>query len=249
MMQKICFFDLLPVELLYDVFKYFLAHDILFSFTNVSNHVDAVLLAYSSYRLNFKSIDKANFDLICSQIRPDQVLSLTLSDDDDTSGQSELFLSHFRIEQFIHLQSLTLFKIEINALKLIFSDFYKLKQLRSLSFQSKDIRSKYPSWIYDNTNMMTQLNQIIPDAYIQVLPQLNRLSLSHGATLTTMSLPHLHYLMLAESTVDELQMILTQTPELKSLNVCLDGDTSYIECLYPFSQLSRLTLTINGECR
>ena len=248
MAEKICFFDLLPVELLHHIFTYFLAHDILFSFTNVSNHVDAVLLIYSSYHLNFKSIDKANFDLICSQIRPDQVLSLILSDDDDTPGQSELFLSHFRIKQFVHLQSLSLFQIEIDKLELIFSDLYNLNQLRSFSFQAKNSRSKYPSWIYNYESMITQLNQIILKHYIQVLPQLNRLSVSEGTTLSTMSLPHLRCLLLAECTVDDLQIILTQMPKLISLNVCLNGDTSNLECLYPSSQLNRLTLTINSEC-
>jgi len=248
MTYNICFFDLLPLELLHNIFTYFFTHEILYSFSNVSDHVDIVLLTYPSYRLNFKSILKSNFDLICRQIKPDQVLSLTLSDDDDTPGQSELFLSYFRIEQFIRLQSLTLFNIELDALESIFSDLNKLKQLRSFSFHIKNITSKYPNWIHDYSSMKARLDHLVPEVYIQVLPQLNRLSCTNGVTLKTIPLPHLHCLILAKSTVDELQTIFTQTPELRSLNVCLNGDTSNIEYLHPPSQLNRLTLTINGEC-
>lgn len=100
MVYKICFFDLLPVELLHSIFIYFSAQDILYSFLNASDRLNAILPAYPSYRLNLKSITKVDFDLICSHIKPDPVLSLTLSDADDTPGESELFFSHFHIEQF-----------------------------------------------------------------------------------------------------------------------------------------------------
>jgi hypothetical protein len=96
--------------------------------------------------------------------------------------------------------------------------------------------------------MKARLDHLVPEVYIQILPQLNRLSCINGVTLKTISLPRLHCLILAKSTVDELQTIFTQTPELRSLNVCLNGDTSNIEYLHPPSQLNRLTLTINGEC-
>ncbi len=248
MTYKICFFDLLPVELLHTLLTYFLTHDILFSFSNVSDHVDAILLTYTSYRLDFKSISKANFDLICRQIKPDQVLSLILSDDDDTPGQSELFLSRFRIEQFIRLQSLTLFNIELDTLESILSDLNKLDQLHSFSFYVNSVKHKYPSWIHDYSSLIARLNLLVSKTYVHVFPQLNRLSFSHGVILKAISFPHLLCLILAESTVDQLQMIFTQTPELRSLNVCLTGDISNIERLRPPSQLNRLTLTINSKC-
>src|SRR5438045_21375 len=97
----------------------------------------------------------------------------------------------------------------------------------------KNIKRKYPDWIHDYSSMIARVNQFIPEIYTQVLPQLNRLSLSDGDTLKMIPLPHLRCLILAESTVDELQIIFTQTPELRSLNVCLNGDTSNIESLHP----------------
>jgi hypothetical protein len=247
MAYKICFFDLLPVEILHILFSYFLAHEILFSISNVSDHVDAILLAYSSYRLNFKSIPKLNFDLICHQIKPDQVLSLTLSDSSATPGQSELFLFRFRIEQFIRLQSLTLFYIELDSLESIFSDLNKLNHLRSFSFHAKNVMKKYRTWAFDFPTITGRLNDLISETYVQVLPKLNRLSLSDGIALRMIPLPYLRYLALTQSTISELQLIFTQMPELRSLNVCLIGDTSSIEYLHPPSQLNQLTLTINCE--
>jgi hypothetical protein len=247
MAYKICFFDILPVEILHILFSYLLAHEILFSFSNISDHVDAVLLAYSSYRLHFKSISKVKFDLICHQIKPDQVVSLSLSDDVDTPGQSELFLSRFRIEQFIRLQSLTLFNIEVDALESIFSDLNKLNHLRSFSFHAKNVKKKYRVWIHGYSTITGRLNDILSEAYVEVLPKLNRLNLSDGMDLEMIPLPYLRYLILANSTISELQLIFTQMPELRSLNVRLDGDTSRIEYLHPPSQLNQLTLTINCE--
>ena len=125
-----CFLDLLPVELLFHLFTYFWTHEILLSFLNVSDHVDAILTNYSTYQVNFKAILKSHFDLVCKYIRPDQIISLIISDETDTSGQSELFFSHFRIEQFTQLQCLTLIEPEIDTLSFIFPNLINLHRLR-----------------------------------------------------------------------------------------------------------------------
>ncbi len=91
-------------------------------------------------------IRRNHLNIICCHIRPENqgrteggalrpllrvsrytpaenVISLTLSDDNDTSSQSKLFRSHFQIKQFSHLWSLTLVKIEFQALEGFFSIF------------------------------------------------------------------------------------------------------------------------------
>jgi hypothetical protein len=45
-------------------------------------------------------------------IRPENIISLILSDHDTTPGQIPLFMSLFNIDQFVHLRSLTLVQIE-----------------------------------------------------------------------------------------------------------------------------------------
>jgi hypothetical protein len=114
-MSYICFFDLIPVELLDTIVTYFFAHEILHSFSDVSDHVNALLLIYSTYRLNFQSIQISDFNLICHRIRPEKVIYLKLSDDNNTPGLSEHFFSKFQIEQFAQLRSLTLSEIELTS--------------------------------------------------------------------------------------------------------------------------------------
>ena len=210
MPRNTCFFDLLPVELLHTVFTYFLAHEILVSFFDVSDHVNAILLSYSSYRLDFKSILKCHFDLICRCIRPDQVITLSLSDADDTPGQSELFFSRFRIEQFTRLRSLKLINIEFDSLESIFSTWIKVKQLDSFSFRYVRSVKQYPIWTYDYSVTIDQS-----------IYKCHQLSLRTGIVLKTMSHPRLHQLALTKSTTDELQMIFSQTSQLRWFDVSL----------------------------
>ncbi|CAF1270549.1 unnamed protein product, partial [Rotaria sordida] len=54
--------------------------------------------------------------------------ALILSDDQYTPGQSQLFLSHFQIDEFINLQSLTLIEIERKSLEIINEHLYKLNR-------------------------------------------------------------------------------------------------------------------------
>ena len=84
---------------------FFLTHEILLTFSGVSDYIDAILLSYSAYRLDFRSIQRVHFYLICHRIHPEQVITLTLSDDDDKPGRSELFLSRFRIEQLVTVKN------------------------------------------------------------------------------------------------------------------------------------------------
>ncbi|CAF5026359.1 unnamed protein product, partial [Rotaria socialis] len=54
------------------------------SFSGVSPFIDAALITYSDYRIDFTSILKSHFDFIYRHIQPDQVVCLKLSDEDDT---------------------------------------------------------------------------------------------------------------------------------------------------------------------
>ncbi|CAF4079408.1 unnamed protein product [Rotaria sordida] len=129
--------DQLPILVLHTLFTYLLTEEILFSLLNVSTSLNDAIKSYSNYRLNFKSILRSNFDLICQHILPNQVKALILSDDQHTPGQSQLFLSHFQIDEFINLQSLTLIEIEKKSLEIINEHLYKLNRLRSFLFKSE----------------------------------------------------------------------------------------------------------------
>ena len=108
LVMNACQLDVLPVELLHNIFGYLSTYDILNGFYGVSEYINTIILGYHQYSCQFRSIDRTQFDFICRLIRPDQITSLRLADLDDTPDQSKLFFTRFKIEQCINLRSLDL---------------------------------------------------------------------------------------------------------------------------------------------
>ncbi|CAF0940273.1 unnamed protein product [Adineta steineri] len=245
-MHRACFFDLLPVQLLHTLFSYFLAYEILLTFSGINDYVNSVLLAYTAYRVNFESIRRTNFDLICHRIRPEQIILLKLSDNRDTPGLSEVFFSRFQIEQFTQLRSITLNEIEFESMESIFSNLHKLNKLRSFSFNADLIRRKYPPRTSQYSNISNKINLRLLNAYSRILPRLTHLYLHSGDVLQSIPLSHLYYLKLDKCTLDELEIIIRNAPQLQSLNICLELDTSKSDISLISSHLTQLNLTINN---
>ncbi len=242
-MKRYSFFDQLPVELFHILFEYFWAHEILFTFFGINNHTNFILVSYPAYRLNLKLIQKSYFDIICRHIRPEQVISLVLSDKNDTPGQSELFLSHFQIEQFTHLQSLILIDIECKSLYSILPNLYKLDHLRSFSFDTSLIKGKSGQFSTDEIILFTRLSSILPNFYNQVLPRLKYLYLKYGNDLKSTPLPHLLHLKLDCWSFKDFNQILCHAPQLKSANLSLSFFRDFDHIL-PSIALTQLRLTI-----
>jgi len=240
-----CRLDHLPVELIHHLFTYFSAHEIFYTFINVTSYINSVLLAYANYKVNFKSITKTNFDLTCRHIIPDQVIALTLSDDEDTPGLIELFLSHFQINQFTCLRSLRLFEIGPDFWEIIISKLVELKNLRSFSFFSS---SRSDSWICKlPANDVTLLDKCLADTYAPVLSQLHQLRLCHGDFLKSIQFPCLRHLVLERSSVDIIKHICSVAPALKSLDTSFSDDMLTTELIFPMLQLNRLVLRVQGK--
>ena len=102
----------LPVGILYRIFDNLDGQTILLSLRYVCKRLHTIADTYKWYQLDFSSISKQNFDFICRLIHPENVISLILSDDNETPGQIRLFLSLFHIDQFIRLHSLTLIRVD-----------------------------------------------------------------------------------------------------------------------------------------
>jgi hypothetical protein len=115
-MSKYSLLYIFPVEIFHEIFSYLSAIDIFNGFFNINSYLNSILLSYHQYDVNFQLCLKTHFDLVCSRIQPYQIISLTLSDSNDTPGQFGLFFSQFNIKQFIRLRSLTLIEIEKNSL-------------------------------------------------------------------------------------------------------------------------------------
>jgi hypothetical protein len=126
--------QILPVEILHHILDKVDAYTILFSFRNTCRRFRAVVNSYDRYVLNFQSISKPDFDLVCHLIDPTRVTSLILSEDGETFNQIELFLSRFHLQQFNRLRSLSLFISEEEHLKPIVERF-KIRSLESFSLK------------------------------------------------------------------------------------------------------------------
>lgn len=239
-----CLLDTLPVELVHHLLKYFSAYEIFNTFSNVSSYIDNVLLTYSNYCVNFKSVAKKEFDFVCQRIIPDQVIQLTLSDDECTPGQVELFLSRFQINQFTNLRSLTLVEVGSDFWESIITKLIDLKNLRSFFYDSSNRTDTCVNKLsYDD---IVVLDKQLFNSYSPILPQLNRLKLSHGDFFSSVQFPYLRHLILKDCKIDILKHICSAAPQLKSLQIELKYYQSCTEFCFLFDQLNRLVLRING---
>ena len=119
-------FSALPTELIHYILTFLEPIVIVRTFRCVCKRFYGIVKSYDRFRLNLKSIEKNDFHFLCNFIRADQITSLVLSDDDDTPGQIEYFLSLFRIDRFAHLQTLTLIEIDDCHLNKFLKDLAKL---------------------------------------------------------------------------------------------------------------------------
>lgn len=224
--------DVLPVELVHNIFTYLSAHEIFYAFSNVSDYLDATLISYNRYLLNFHSVLKSHFDVTCHRIRPDRVISLTLSDDDETPDQSELFFSLFNIEQFIQLRSFDMSLMSNDTCKKLLH-LHKLKYLSSLEL---------PRLFQPNCENFDV-------AVRKILPQLNRLMVYNTFYLLDNLLPNLHHLILKYCSCYELSTLLKFMPNLHSLDIILSLDTrsNWSNNVPLLTHLGKLILQIYGK--
>ncbi|CAF2054179.1 unnamed protein product [Rotaria magnacalcarata] len=117
--QKPCKMHLesLANELLLYLFEFFDGIQLLRAFHDLNSRFNHLLYNhYRVYRIDFRSISKYQFDDLCQYCLPsitDQIISLTISDDDETPNLPAIFLSYnFTLDKFTRLQSLSLYSIQ-----------------------------------------------------------------------------------------------------------------------------------------
>ncbi|CAF1274023.1 unnamed protein product [Adineta steineri] len=219
-------FDLLPTEVLHNIFVYLWADDILYSFYNISTSVNNIISSYKYYHVNFQSILKRDFDHICRCIRPDQIISLILSDTNDTPHQSHLYLSLFPINQFIHLRALTLIDIDNNSQSL-FDNLCEIKSLVSFEIDTMS----HLRYIGSQLKRLV-VNKYVEDDYI------------HESFLSSLSFCHIQSLTLPYCSYHQLRQILSDALKLTSLTISLlISDCSGIDYFAEQRQEMSLALT------
>ncbi len=129
--------EILPVELLHRIFDNLDAETLLISLQYVCKRLNLVTNNYNRFTLDFKSINKQKFHRFARGTDSNNVISLILSDENQTCGQIELFLSLYQIENYTRLQSITLIAIEEPYLRIILKHLSMNCLLTSLSIHSE----------------------------------------------------------------------------------------------------------------
>jgi hypothetical protein len=211
----------LPIEICHMIFGYLWAHEILHSFRNISDYVNSLLSNYQNYLVNFESIRKSHFDFICCYMRPQQVISLILSEKIDTPNQSQLFQSLFSIEQFTHLRALKLLELDDDG-ESFFADLYKVQQLISLEI---DVKFKLP--LIRNSPPLQRLIINIPSS----------VQFDIDPLIASIQFEQLRELSLSNCSCSQLQLIFRRAARLKSLKVSLTiFDPKEVNVLVKFHQ-------------
>ncbi|CAF0839501.1 unnamed protein product [Adineta steineri] len=133
-------FEGLPNELIFDLFEYFNIIDLFRAFYRLNSRIDNLLNDYDQkYYLDFRCISKHDCEIICRDyltIITKQIISLHLSDDDETPISSKILFSNgFILDKCNHLQSLSLYHIHsLNRIYNIIKQCQYIPTLTHLTF-------------------------------------------------------------------------------------------------------------------
>ncbi|CAF1262963.1 unnamed protein product, partial [Rotaria sp. Silwood1] len=106
-------FEFLPNEIILDLFEYLSLIHLYQSFFALNSRFNKLLCQqFEKFHLDFRLISKTNFHQVCQNnilSVIDRIISLHLSNDDNTPQEIEYFLSHgYQLRQFIRLKSISL---------------------------------------------------------------------------------------------------------------------------------------------
>jgi hypothetical protein len=170
-------------ELFFEIIEYLSPYNLFQSFINLNDRFNTIAYSYPLH-LNFRSISRLEFDYICYNLQPKQVISLVLSDE-TIPYQANIFKQYFPFfkEKFIHLQSVTLIEIFNNKIDLP-------ESVKSLEIRKYDIYQNFPfnfdQLLEQQAKYLTHLkiDRIGTLNYINTrFPRLTHLTIDGGFTL------------------------------------------------------------------
>ncbi len=136
-------------ELLFDVFDFLSIADLFGAFDDLNSRFNTLISVFirTSLHIDCRSMSKSQLDSICQQYFPSiapRIISLCLSDNDETPQQIDRFLSHgLKIDQFIHLRSLSFYHFHSeDIMKKIMIEWCHLPYLTHLKFSECYFRYK-----------------------------------------------------------------------------------------------------------
>ncbi|CAF1352916.1 unnamed protein product [Adineta steineri] len=144
------YLELLPNELLFNIFQYLSTPDVLRIFCQLNRRFDKLVdkHLYTCKYIDLQTTSKFNFDLIWEQyLSPlaGKITSLSLSNDVNTPDQVDQFYAHgFTLRHFPQLQSLALFHIHSKEIiDKIANDLPHLTTLTHLTFEKSIFNYQY----------------------------------------------------------------------------------------------------------
>ncbi|CAF0892252.1 unnamed protein product [Adineta ricciae] len=228
--------DQFPVEIIFNVFSYLSASDILRSFHDFSRYLRQCIRSYDQFKVNFKSIFKRDFDFIWRVLRPDQILTLTFSDDEETPGQIDYFFTLFPAfdQTFTRLEHLQLH----NPDKL--PHWSQLKCLHTLTVDFK----RWPRYSFDYEQLKQFENNLINTFRIPTLQTLtvNNELLNIDCNFHVLPVAEqLHQFKVLIRSIDLLPTIFKSTPNIHRLNLILKSRSIENDCMSHFDAPQSLT--------
>ena len=227
----------LPNELLYRILGILDNETILFSFRLTCRRFYSIVQSYNHYQLDFRSISKPNFRSICRSIHPAHIVSLTLSNENQTANQIKCFLSSFSVQQMTRLRSLTLLKIDYQDFNTILQPLSTLSSL-SLTFSNNN---------FQNSETLSLLSSVISGQYLRSLTfdlsteNINQISWSKECLLQSLTISQ-------SIGFTQLCTILSSALQLKKivLQDCIVRINRDTDLSMAYTQLISLTLNDSG---
>jgi hypothetical protein len=127
--------DTLPVEILHRIYDSLDIETIVLSVRYVCQQLYLTTNSYNRYDFNFQCLSKHAVRSICRFVSIENVISLTLSNEDRTKGQISYVRSLLPLEHFIRLRSLTLLHINRHDIY-PFLTYIRTSNLRYLHIES-----------------------------------------------------------------------------------------------------------------
>ncbi|CAF4218428.1 unnamed protein product, partial [Adineta steineri] len=238
--------ELLPNELLLNLFEYLTIFHVFQAFDNINIRFRTLILIYcQKIHLDFQSISKTNFDIICKKYLPlfnHQILSLRLSDDDNTPQQISLFLSYgLRLEQFTHLQTISLSHIHSSSiLNKLLTDCLYLPSLTHFTLTNCHISIDQIS----TDHLYNQIWSLPKLTYCYVDINFSDRSYFPKPTIISTSLKSLHIPNIS-CDFNELIHLFQVTPNLQYLSIVFVDYTDEYDLSLFYAPITRLKLSFD----
>lgn len=128
------YLDMLPVELLHMVWAHLWAHEILLSFSQMNDVLDAKLFNYRTYAINTRYLDRTVMNRLQTYVKPDHIGFLILNFHGNCLLHATMFLSFYQLSNLKFLKSLYLNHMSYRNIMQLMLGLFQLERIQLLSF-------------------------------------------------------------------------------------------------------------------